>query len=84
MEVFLSSILAERAYIIEEYSDIEIEASDACVAPRAPDAILTTMRSPECKAIYQAQEVRQSGVEIEKIRSRKLKVFRPTSENGAA
>ena len=69
---------------MEEYSDIEIDASDACVTPRAPDATPATMRGPEHEAMYQAQQVRQPGAEIEKNQSGKLGVLRPTSGNRAA
>ena len=57
---------------MEEYSDIEIDTSDACVAPRAPDATPTTMRGPEHEGTYQAQQVRQPGAEIEKNQPRKV------------
>ena len=69
---------------MEEYSDIEIDTSDACVAPRAPDATPATMRGPEHEAMYQAQQVRQPGAEIEKNQSGKLGVLRPTSGIRAA
>ena len=63
---------------------VEIDTSDACVAPRSPDATPTTMRGPEHEAMYQAQQERQPGGEIEKNQSGKLGVLRPTSGNRAA
>lgn len=69
---------------MEEYSDIEIDTSDACVASRAPDATPTTMTGPEHEATYPVQQVRQLGEKVERSRLGKLRVFRPTSGNAAA
>lgn len=66
---------------MEEYSDIEIDTSDACDATRAPDATPATMRAPEHD---QAQHVGQPGIKIEKNQAGKLGVLRSISGNGAA
>ena len=54
---------------MEEYNDIEIDTSDACDAPRAPDATPATMRAP---GHDQAQQVSHPGIEIEKNQAGKL------------
>ena len=66
---------------MEEYSDIEIGTSDACDAPRAPDATPATMRAP---GHDQVQQVGCPGIEIEKNQAGKLGALRQPSENRAA
>ena len=65
---------------MEEYSDIEIDTSDACDAPCAPDTTPATMQALEHD---QAQQMSHLGIEIEKTKAGKLGVLRPTSGNGA-
>ncbi len=66
---------------MEEYSDIEINTSDACGAPRAPDKTPAIMRAPKHD---EAQQISHLGIEIEKNQAGKLEVLRPTSRNGTA
>ena len=66
---------------MEEYSDIEIDTSDAYDAARAPNATPATMQTSEHN---QAQHVGESGIEIEINQAGKLGVLRSISGNGAA
>ena len=65
---------------MEEYSDIEIDTSDTCNVPHAPDMTPVTMQAPEHD---QAQQMSHLGIEIEKTKAGKLGVLGRTSRNGA-